>query len=209
MFRHYGIINVKRIAIILLLAVTGSVMSCARKGRLVETLPARVPEAAHAMDVAGLTAALEDEDPQVRARAAKSLGELEDPAAVEPLAAALKDKNKDPGSVDPLIDALTDKSSEVRKWSAMALGEIGDKRAAQPLVAALKDKDRGVRTKAAEALGKTGNATAIKPLIDVLGDDCSDCRQVRESAFEALKSLTGKGFSQDPELWKKWWEENH
>jgi len=71
----------------------------------------------------------------IRRDAARALGELEDPRAVEPLIAALKDE-----------------SFSVRKAAAEALGKIGDTRAVEPLSAALKDKDSDVRKAAAEAL---------------------------------------------------------
>ena len=54
-----------------------------------------------------------------KASAARALGEINDPKAV-----------------DPLIAALKDKKPEVRGTAAVALGEIGDKKATMPLVAA-------------------------------------------------------------------------
>jgi len=57
-------------------------------------------------------------------------------------------------AVEPLIAALKDKDSRVRYSAAWALGKIGDKRAVEPLIAALKDKDSTVRRDAAWALTK-------------------------------------------------------
>ena len=74
-------------------------------------------------------------DWEVRWDAARALGEIKDPRAVEPLSAALKDENE-----------------YVRKAAAYALGEIKDPRAVEPLIAALKDEELHVRWAAAEAL---------------------------------------------------------
>jgi HEAT repeat protein len=54
--------------------------------------------------------------------------------------------------VEPLIAALKDKDSDVRKAAAEALGKIGDPRAVEPLIAALKDAEWHVRKAAAKAL---------------------------------------------------------
>jgi len=76
-------------------------------------------------------------DPEVRKNAAKALGKIKDPRAVEPLIATLKDKD-----------------SDVRWHAARALEKIQDPRAVEPLIATLKDKDSEVRWHAAEALEK-------------------------------------------------------
>jgi hypothetical protein len=63
--------------------------------------------------------------------------------AMEPLIAALKDKDS--------------KDSDVRQAAAEALGEIKDPRAVEPLIAALKDAKWRVRYAAAYALGEIGD----------------------------------------------------
>jgi hypothetical protein len=105
--------------------------------------------------------------PALQARTA--LVEIGEPA-IEPLVAALQDRNKevralatsalreileetkDARAVEPLIATLNHKNDDVRRRAALLLGIIGDTRAVEPLTAALKDKDEEVRERAAEAL---------------------------------------------------------
>ncbi len=79
--------------------------------------------------------ALKDEDQKVRENAAKTLGLIKDPQAVE-----------------PLIDTLQDSEIFVRQSAAVALGEMKDFRAIGPLILALKDDIYVVRYSASEAL---------------------------------------------------------
>ena len=80
-------------------------------------------------DLKGLIKALRyKRDGGVRSSAAEALGEIGDARAVEPLCAALRDKDVD-----------------VREAAAEALGKIGDARAAVPLRSALGDEDSDVR----------------------------------------------------------------
>jgi HEAT repeat protein len=85
-----------------------------------------------------LIAAFEDED-FPSAYAAEALGKIGDPCAVEPLIAALKDKDK-----------------VKRKAVAEALGQIGDPRAIEPLIAVLGDEDGAVKASADSALVQIG-----------------------------------------------------
>ena len=55
-------------------------------------------------------------------------------------------------AVEPLIAALKDRNSDVRRYAAWALGEIGDARVVVPLIGALKDEDPWVREEATGAL---------------------------------------------------------
>ena len=73
-------------------------------------------------------------------------------------------------AVEPLIAALKDKNNYVHREAAEALGKIGDSRAVEPLIAALKDWDQDVRYTAAEALGKIGDSRVVEPLIAALKD---------------------------------------
>ena len=80
---------------------------------------------------------LEDNNGEVRARAAEALGWIEDREAVESLAELLRN----------------DEDPEVRASAADALGEIGDKSAVRALKnAALNDKDEDVQDNAMDAI---------------------------------------------------------
>ena len=94
-------------------------------------------------------------------------GKIGDPA-LEPLLAALKDKNphvrvlaavaleelENPKAVEALIAALKDEDFDVQASAARALGAINDIRAVDPLIAALKDKKPEVRGSAAVRAGR-------------------------------------------------------
>ncbi|TAK34258.1 MAG: hypothetical protein EPO21_09935 [Chloroflexota bacterium] len=116
-----------------------------------------------------LGAALRDNTPDVRDRAAEALVKIGSPA------------------VEPLVAALRDNDWDVRSRAAKALGMIGDHRAVEPLIAALRH-DRNVGA-AAEALGKMGSP-AVKPLIAALSDlDWN----VRWGAAKALVGMFRRG----------------
>ena len=143
---------------------------------------------------------------QVRFDAARLLGEIGDPRAVQPLIDALEDEEVmvrneaarvlgeigDPRAVDPLINALDreeDYSIGVR-WDVIeALGKLGDTRALEPLTALLRDKADDTRLHAARALGKIGDPSAVDPLITALKDKYG---KVRRAATAALKKLQRK-----------------
>ena len=116
-----------------------------------------------------------DKDPNIRMNAAKALGEIKNPKAVEPLIVALKDEN--PGvreeaakalvqigvpAVNVLIDALKDGDADVRERATWALGAIKDSIAVKPLIALLKDKNPRVQEQAVKALIEIG-----KPAINL------------------------------------------
>lgn len=112
---------------------------------------------------------------KVRYLATWALMELKDPRAVEPLIAAMKDRDKDvrfgaaealgnikdPRAVEPLIAALKDKDAFVGSYVLEELMKIGAA-AVEPLIAALKDRDKDVRRYAAEALGRIGILDKVK-----------------------------------------------
>jgi len=123
-------------------------------------------------DVEGLIKALKHRDDDIRADAAKALGEIRDPRAVE-----------------PLIDALKpDPDSFVRQRAAYALGNIGDAKAVEPLIQSLKDEDKDVRWAAASSLGDLGDIRAVKPLIQALKDEDKDVQKTAEWALKKIKA---------------------
>lgn len=106
--------------------------------------------------------------PSLRKTSIRTLAELGDKRAVEPLIACLKHDDPD-----------------TREVAAKALGNLGDERAVQPLITVMKaDPDASVRQQAAEALGKLGSKRAVEPLIAALQDDKD--RFVRHAAARAL-----------------------
>ncbi len=111
----------------------------------------------------------DDEDLEVRAAAAVTLGELGDARAVQPLTAALEEDEVD-----------------VRVTAALALGQLGEARAVEPLIAALQDEEVVVRAAAAHALGLLGDARAMEPLTAALEDEDEN---VSDAAADALEGI--------------------
>jgi HEAT repeat protein len=116
--------------------------------------------------------------------AADALGEIKDPRAVGPLMAALTNpRNQTLGpysnalgkigapAVDPLFAALKDKNTDIRRAALAALGKTKDARATAVLVAALDDPDSSVRNSASIALGELGDPRAVGPLIKSMKED--------------------------------------
>jgi len=136
---------------------------------------------------------------RTRESAAKALGKIGDPRAIEPLIKALDDscsfargeaalalvKIGKPG-VMPLVKALNQWSPAISMASAEILGKIGDPRAIEPLIQRLSDWNPGLRWKAAIALGEINDAQAIQPLINTLSDWHP---KVRQAAADSLKKL--------------------
>ncbi len=135
----------------------------------------------------------------VRGQAANALGYIGDRRAIEPLIAALKDKDphvrnraagglgnpaiEDARVVEPLIAALNDEFWRVRAAATVGLGGTRDPRAFELLIAALDDGHPNVRIRAAASLGKIKDPKAVEPLIALLTDDN---QAVRGAAAVAL-----------------------
>jgi HEAT repeat protein len=148
-----------------------------------------------------LIKALDDENPDVRFHASKSLAEIGKPA-VEHLVNALKGEegNKkryatfalknigDDDVVEHLIEALDDDDWSVRKTSAKSLGEMESKEAVEPLIEALKDEDWGVRVAVAKALGDIGDERAIDPVKKARRAAKGD-KEFKKVATKALKKM--------------------
>jgi len=96
---------------------------------------------------------------------------------------------------DDLVDALKDKKRDVRRESARALGDIGDKEAIEPLAGALKeDGDSLVRLWAATSLSKMNDRRGISYLFDALGSSDSIGR------IKAIGALVEVGDAVEGEL---------
>ena len=140
---------------------------------------------------AALTAALKDEDEDVRGQALQTLVRMRAPLPTDVLGTMLKDKSpdvrrqaihalgqmRDAKYVTLIIDAMKDGDPDVRQQAAFALAQMRDPRAVDPLIAALKDMDSDVRRQAAHGLGMLRDARAVDPLIAALKDTDADVRQ--------------------------------
>jgi len=131
---------------------------------------------------------LKDQDPRVREKAAKTLGEIKDPRAVEPLIDAMRGKLPYSGANKYVVQALVaGEYSYVREAAAEALGEIRDPRAVEPLIDALKDINYKFREVAARVLGKIKDPRAVEPLIFAVKND--EYESVRCEAIWALGEI--------------------
>ncbi|MBW1980689.1 MAG: HEAT repeat domain-containing protein [Deltaproteobacteria bacterium] len=155
-----------------------------------------------AAGVDSLMDALDDPDPLVRSQAAKALGEIGDPRAVEPLLAALNDQEPlirrqaaealgkigDDRAVAPLLAVLQrkDEAAHVRASAAETLGLLRNPIAVEPLLTALRDQDWNIRSRAAQALGNIGDTRAVEPLMAALADREA---VVRQHLSEALGKI--------------------
>lgn len=151
-----------------------------------------------------LIKSLADENPLVREKTVRALGELKDARAVGPLIEALEDENRyvrdeaasalgklnDARAIEPFIKSLKDEYQSVQLKAASALGELKDARAVEPLIKALEDENEkpGVRAKAASALGELKDARAVEPLIEALLSYYNPAA-VQESAARVLWEL--------------------
>lgn len=125
-----------------------------------------------------LIEALNDDQSEVRANAAHTLGKIRDKRATEALIQSLKDR--DPG--------IEEAGGSVREYAAYALGEIGDNRATQPLIEALQsEEDWSARIEMIEALGKIGDPRAIPSLERIANTDKDS--QIQATAREQLEKI--------------------
>ncbi len=148
-----------------------------------------------------------EDDIQVQAAAAYSLGEMNAKEAEKELIKSAKRDNDNlvrksaiealgkmhsAKAVDDLIEFLKDPAPEIRRASVKALGEIGDDRATRPLLLAVEDSDYYVRKAVEEALEQLKRKTRRSPaspgnemivLLENLKDPSAD---VRINAIEQL-----------------------
>jgi len=164
----------------------------------------------------GLLAPLKDQDGHVRARAARTLGEIKstDERVIGGLLALLKDQNgypdvraeavralgkiksTDERVIGGLLDALKDQDENFRAEAAGALGEIKstDERVIDGLLVALKDKDKYVQAQAANALVKLGQSDEriIRGLLDALKGEDVSARVKATRVLGEIKSLDAR-----------------
>jgi HEAT repeat protein len=97
-----------------------------------------------------------------------------------------------------LVAALKDSSPDVRSWSALVLGEVGDPKTADVLLQVAGDtkEEARVRCNAIGALGRMKTASAADTMEKLLTDAEPS---VRTNAAVALYRITGKKVKQLPE----------
>lgn len=136
--------------------------------------------------------------------------------AAESVAKALPEKAPEPAAPgwNALLPNLADSNPSIR-WEAVdELGRTKDPAVIPHLTPLLKDADLFVRMCAARVLAELGTLQGVPALIDALEDAEPT---VRESAWNALRTLTGKDFKFDPQgneadrskkvkLWREWWK---
>lgn len=142
------------------------------------TLPSMLrAEEASTDEVQKLIQALQDTDPIVRLRAAKSLGEMG--AKAQPAVEALK-------------KALADEDEDVRLVAKRSLERIQVQSSPEltKLIADLKDPDALNRLRAAKTLGDLGSkaAPALPALEQALKDEDEDVRRVARHAIDKIQA---------------------
>lgn len=129
---------------------------------------------------------------------AATLGEIGSPKAVPVLIDGLSDNSWNvrrssayalgeigEKGVDRIAEALTSTNDDVRYWVTRILESVGE--AGMPyLVRALSDKNKNIRFFAAKALGSSSNTDVIRHLIKALSDESWS---VRRAASESIISL--------------------
>jgi HEAT repeat protein/beta-lactamase regulating signal transducer with metallopeptidase domain len=126
----------------------------------------------NAAGAAPLSAAVQrDTSAQVRATAVWALAQLDAPAGLPALGAALRDR-----------------STEVRSRAAWAIGSIRPEVAPGSLIEATADTSAAVRMRAAWALGQIRDPSAVAALSKLVQDPAAD---VREAALWALGNMEG------------------
>ena len=144
-----------------------------------------------------LIVALEDPEPEVRAQAARELGEKGDVLAIEPLIELLGDISPDVQqsaidalvkfgnlAIDPLIATLENGDYITRPNAATALSQINDDRIVELLLKDLISTDNDVQKSAVVALGnrKLSDSDAQLMILALSDND----PYVREAAAEGL-----------------------
>lgn len=152
-----------------------------------------------------LIAKLKGNDPQIRAQAARQLGERADTRAVEPLIAALDDpdyivrymvpsilgKLGDVRVIKPLIGVLRDDEINIRNGGRLALKNFG-KEAVPDLLEALQDPDPNLRYTIIDLLGEIRDSRALPVLNEITqNDEGMDQygRKVKDAAARTIRSI--------------------
>jgi len=158
------------------------------------------PEAKQAFP--SLTAALDDSNGKVRAKAAAALIEIDKPAAAEVLKKSAAEREE--RAIEDAIDKLQNsKNFRVRGKAAQFLGKTGRaaKDAVPALTQALRDKSQNVSCRAAEALAEIG--PAAKEAVPALEKAAKHINPyISRSAAEALRKIEASQYRSDKHIIK-------
>src|SRR5467141_2467830 len=178
-------------------------------------------------------AALESEDPRVRAAAVEiDLAASNLSKSPQSVAHLLSQINNDPDSrsltlwrlgalgnrgVEPAIVLATllryahDSSQQTRFWAVEGLAMLGTDESIDPLLSILAhDSSQKIRERAACNLARSGmltgeqRLTAVRRLLNLLDDDSLDAT-TQDLVYAVLHSITGASFGKNPEAWRDWW----
>jgi HEAT repeat protein len=129
-----------------------------------------------------MASVLSTEDWQVRRKAVDEMVHDEERTPVAELIRRLRGEHRDPSvlnamlqllvsgaweAFEPLLEVATDDDAELRMYSALALGDLKDRRAIPALLELLKDRDTNVRYHAIEALAKLKAVEAVDELTNI------------------------------------------
>jgi hypothetical protein len=178
-------------------------------------------------------AALESEDPRVRAAAVEiDLAASNLSKSPQSVAYLLNQINNDPGSrsltlwrlgalgnrgVEPatvlttLLRYAHDPSQQTRFWAVEGLAMLGTDESIDPLLSILaRDSSQKIRERAACNLARSGmltgeqRLTAVPQLLNLLDDDSLDAA-TQDLVYATLRAITGASFGKDLEAWRDWW----
>jgi HEAT repeat protein len=144
---------------------------------------------------------LGDTDTEIRRVAAKALGRIWDARAIEPLIAALRDRDHrvrecaadalgafGAMAIEPLASLLSYKDREIRRSIGRAFARISDGKVIEILASAVQDHRWWVREAAADALTKLGNR-AVPTLAIALENDDPNVRQLAQFALRRIGTV--------------------
>lgn len=153
------------------------------------------------MALGPLLEALTDNEGTVRRFAAKVLGLIQDPRAIQPLELALYDTHFEvgkaatealagfgPSGLKVLAEALHHPEAWLRQHAIAGLTLSGDKRIVPVILDMLKDPDRAVQKQAVQSLGTLKDLRAL-PALQAIAIDRRD-RELSALAREAINTVT-------------------
>jgi len=129
----------------------------------------------------------------------------QDVGAVQWMAARALGRIGDPRAVEPLMNALGKSGGDLGVYIAEALGELGDRRAVPILVEAAKRGDEPALRSVIETLGRLGDPAAVTALLELLRNAKEDARYASIIALGRIRdprAIAGlkKTSETDPQL---------